>query len=39
MNMQNFIKKASVNNLTCIIEEIKGALPDLITDMYANYFI
>ena len=39
MSMQNFIKKASVNNLTTIIEEIKEALPDLIVDMYANYFV
>lgn len=37
--MQNFIKKASLNSLTIIIEEIKESLPILITDQYGNYFI
>ena len=39
MSLQNFIKKASNSNLTSIIDEIRESLPDLIIDMYANYFI
>ena len=39
MSLQNFIKKATNKNLTDIINEISNKLPELITDMYANYFI
>ena len=38
MHMQSFIKRASMNNLNVIIEEIKNSFGDLMTDSYGNYF-
>ena len=39
MALQGFIRKATLNNLNIIIDEIKSKLPELITNQYANYFI
>jgi hypothetical protein len=38
LQMQNYIKKTSVNNLNKIIELIKDDFGRLMTDSYANYF-
>jgi hypothetical protein len=38
MQMQNFIKRASFNNLNTIIEEIKNDFGKLMIDQYGNYF-
>lgn len=36
--MQDFLKKASINQVSLIIEKIKGEFGDLMKDSYGNYF-
>jgi hypothetical protein len=38
MTMQNFISKATVEQIDLIIEEIEENMWELFTDEYGNYF-